>query len=362
MQGKTTTTVVLIFLAALASADSWPQFRGNSTQTGVATSKLSGELVKTWTYEANEQVSATAAIDNDTVYIATKGSGLLALELKTGKLKWRSSTKSSINSSPLVHENRVYVGDSEGKLRAIDASNGKELWVHKTDQEIISSPNFCDGKVVFGSYDGSVCCLDAKGGLLWKVDTGSPVHASPAIDGKRVIFAGCDGTLRFVNIDTGEQEQSVLLDPKIAASPAVRGGRVYVVTLTGTHLCVDIGKKEVAWKYHNPTEDESCYASPAVDGNGVVFASRSGPVRYVDLDKWSVKWQFASSGDSSPVISGDYVYIGSDEGVLSAVSLKDGRKVWEFKAGDSFKASPAVAQGRLVISTASGTVYCFKSK
>ena len=39
--------------------------------------------------------------------------------------------------------------------------------------------------------------------------------------------------------------------------------------------------------------------------------------------------------------------------------LETGEPVWQYDSGSAFTASPAVAQGRLVISSLDGVVYCF---
>jgi outer membrane protein assembly factor BamB len=53
------------------------------------------------------------------------------------------------------------------------------------------------------------------------------------------------------------------------------------------------------------------------------------------------------------------VFVADQAGELLALALADGEVKWSFETGDSFTASPAIARGRLVISTESGTVYCF---
>jgi outer membrane protein assembly factor BamB len=63
--------------------------------------------------------------------------------------------------------------------------------------------------------------------------------------------------------------------------------------------------------------------------------------------------------DSSPVIVGNRVFVGSDDGRLYALDLASGRSVWEFRAGSGIKSSPAVGQGRLLIGSSDGAVYCF---
>ena len=63
-----------------------------------------------------------------------------------------------------------------------------------------------------------------------------------------------------------------------------------------------------------------------------------------------------------PVIVDDRVFVGSADGRIYGLDLKTGEKVWSYDAGAAFSASPAVAQGRLVIGNEEGVLYCFGNK
>jgi outer membrane protein assembly factor BamB len=63
--------------------------------------------------------------------------------------------------------------------------------------------------------------------------------------------------------------------------------------------------------------------------------------------------------DSSPAISGDRVYAGSNDGRFYVLDLASGRKLWEFEAGAPLSASPAIAGGRIVIGSQDGKLFCF---
>jgi len=66
--------------------------------------------------------------------------------------------------------------------------------------------------------------------------------------------------------------------------------------------------------------------------------------------------------DSSPVVVGDKVVVGSDDGRLYVVSLKDGQKVWSYEIGQPIGSSPAIADGKILIGSDDGSVYCFGPK
>ena len=59
-------------------------------------------------------------------------------------------------------------------------------------------------------------------------------------------------------------------------------------------------------------------------------------------------WSFATRGkvDSSPVVCGDKVVVGSDDGRLYVVSLDKGKELWSYEIGQPIESSPAVARGK----------------
>jgi eukaryotic-like serine/threonine-protein kinase len=51
--------------------------------------------------------------------------------------------------------------------------------------------------------------------------------------------------------------------------------------------------------------------------------------------------------------------VGSNDGRLYVLDVATGAKLWEFNAGAPLSASPAVAEGRIVIGSQDGKLYCF---
>ncbi len=75
-------------------------------------------------------------------------------------------------------------------------------------------------------------------------------------------------------------------------------------------------------------------------------------------------WSVTTKGkvESSPVIAGKVVFVGSGDGNLYGLRLADGKQVWKFAAGAEITASPAIGRGRLIIGTGDGAIYCFGKK
>ena len=61
--------------------------------------------------------------------------------------------------------------------------------------------------------------------------------------------------------------------------------------------------------------------------------------------------------ESSPVLAGNRLAVGSNDGVLYVLDAATGKEVWKFEAGAAIKSSPAVADGRLIVGDTDGRIY-----
>lgn len=348
---------------AVGSA-SWPQFRGDPRLTGVANISLPEKLTLAWTYEAGESIESSAAIVEGTVYVGTQAGDLLALELATGKLRWKYRAGSPIGeSSPAVSDGVVFVGDLQGALHAVQASTGKGLWKFEAEGEVKSSPVVVDGRVIFGSYDGHLYAVAARTGkLLWKLLTDGPVHSTASVAGGLAYIAGCDGFLRAVRISDGQEEFRVEAGAYTGASPPLVDGWTFFGTFNNEVLGVDLSARRIAWRYQHPTRHFPFYSSAAVTEGKVIVGGRDKLVHALEAKTGKEIWSFATRArvESSPGVAGGRVYVGSNDGRFYVLDLESGEKLWEFEAGAPLSASPAIAAGRVVIGDQDGRLYCFR--
>src|SRR5438105_15377282 len=138
----------ILLISGLVSAQpptaaNWSQFRGDARLTGIAAAALPDRLTLRWTYEAGESIESSAAIVDGVVYVGSAKGELLAIDLETGKLRWKYATGPDgfiESSSPAVGRDAVFVGDLAGVLHAVSTRDGSRLWTFKTESEVKSSP------------------------------------------------------------------------------------------------------------------------------------------------------------------------------------------------------------------------------
>lgn len=72
-----------------------------------------------------------------------------------------------------------------------------------------------------------------------------------------------------------------------------------------------------------------------------------------------VQWTVRTGGAvrSTPAVTAERVYVGSNDGTLYAIDRRSGRVVWKFAAGGAVAASPAVAGGLVVAATLPGRLF-----
>ncbi|HEV8487614.1 MAG TPA: PQQ-binding-like beta-propeller repeat protein [Blastocatellia bacterium] len=344
-------------------SDGWLQFRGNHQNTGVSTSPMPATFKLLWTYEAGESIESSAAIYGGTVFVGSQKGELVALDLQSGSVRWKYSTKEPIGeSSPCVGNGAVFIGDLSGVVHAVNLNDGKGLWTYKTGDEVKSSPVLIDDRVLIGSYDGHLYCLSARNGsLLWKVRTDGPVHCTAGVNNGVAYIAGCDEMFRAIRVSDGHEVFKVASGAYTGASPALAGQFAYYGTFDNEVLGVNLATKRVAWHYQHPQRQFPFYSSAGVVEGKVVLGGRDKLVHCLNAATGRRIWNFATKArvESSPALASNRVFVGSNDGRFYVLDFVTGAKLWEFNAGAPLSASPAIASGRVVIGSQDGRLYCF---
>jgi outer membrane protein assembly factor BamB len=123
---------------------------------------------------------------------------------------------------------------------------------------------------------------------------------------------------------------------------------------------VNLRERRIVWRYEHPQRKFPYYSSAAVFNNRIVVGGRDKLVHCLNSAGKSL-WTFTTRArvESSPAISGNRVFVGSNDGRFYVLSLNSGAKLWEFNAGAAISASPAIAKGRIVVGAQDGRLYCF---
>jgi outer membrane protein assembly factor BamB len=362
---------VLLAVSTAAPAADWPVFRGNPGMTGTAAATLPDQLAEVWTFATKDAIEGAPAVVGDTVFVASMDRHLYAVDLASGKEKWRTKL-GPMKASPAVANGRVCVGDVAGLFYAVDAATGKQLWTFEAAGEITAGANFHGGNVLFGAHDSVLYCLTPAGSKKWTYTIDGPVNGSPAVVGDRTFVAGCDSVLHVVDAGTGKAVgPPVDLGGQAGATAAVTAvaaaaDAAYVGTMSNQVVAVNLKAGAKAWAFESKRRQQPFYASAAVTESAVVTGSRDRKVYALDRATGKELWNFATDGmvDGSPVVVGGRVYVGvlSTPGEFYVLDLGTGKVVQNLTLDSSVTGSVAVAADRVFVGTEKGTLYCLGAK
>lgn len=144
--------------------------------------------------------------------------------------------------------------------------------------------------------------------------------------------------------------------------PIIVGGAVYIASGNGIVHAVDAATGKGLWDtdigagvIHTLAGDDARIYAAALDGCVYALDRRN---------KGRIVWRTPLSRrgfSGAPLLMDGVVYAGSRDGKMYAVRA-DGEKLWEWDTGAPIVQTPAGANGRVVVTNDSMTVFCFDAK
>lgn len=359
------------------AGDEWPVFRGTLSATGLVRGRLRKRPSQRWIFTAeNDSFVATPVVGNGTVYLGSENGLFFAVDLQTGKERWRWQSPAGIVAPAGYHEGRVYVGDVNGGFHCLDAVTGSVVWQMEAGAEIDGGPSFArlsSGRsvVIFGSQDTYLYCVEADSGKpVWKAGGQDQIRCTPPVVQGRTFVAGCDGKLHILTVEEGREVGAIDLEGPTGCTPAVVGSLAYVGTENGVFFALDWEKNVVRWRFEGTESSSAFRSSAALNERYVVVGCRDRKVHCFDRALGKHLWEFTTRRyvDSSPVIirsgdgnepADDVVLVTSLDGRLYALRIGDGRVLWEIAVGGAISSSPVVLQDRVLVATEDGDLLCY---
>lgn len=154
---------------------------------------------KKWDYPTSKSwVIGTPAVRDGVVYVGTSDSSrFMALDAKTGRLRFNFDAKAYMFSSAALAGDLAYVGDHNGKLYAIDIKSGKLAWEFQTegakkDPFKVLNPDGSMNQDAFAPLfnDFEDMYLD-----IYRFASVGAVMSSPVVDKGAVYFGSMDGSM-----------------------------------------------------------------------------------------------------------------------------------------------------------------------
>lgn len=335
----------------------WGGFAADARNTGAADTTGPSDPTVAWEFETVGTIYDGAAVAGDTVFVGSTDGTLYAVDVNDGTERWRFPVRGQVRTTPAVTGDLVFVGGDGGGLYGIDRESGDQMWESRPRAEFsLSHPNVADGTVYAGSTDGTLYAFDAAtGDVEWEYGLGGRVASSPAVADGRV-FVGWRGEHAnpgekspggLTAVTTGGDEEWEIRGDDGDGSPTVVDGTVYAGR--GSDVCAlaaDTGDE--LWRF----ETEGSVSSPAVVDGTVYAGSHDTNLYAIDADSGDEAWRFETVNwmNFAPAVADGMVYVPSWDTRVYGVDAGTGEKRWEVSLETPFS-DPAVADGTVYVAT-----------
>lgn len=314
-----------------------------------------------------------------------------------------SDAESRLTAPPIVEGGRIYVLDSEAHIFVFNANSGEPLWDEElapkgeqsttnmltfgligTNTEVDPSKGmgggvcYDDGKIFVSTGFGSVFALDAASGKqLWKSDMAVPIVNAPVANGGRVFVSSEDNHFYALAESDGRtlwDHQGITESASIleSTSAAVAGDYVVAPYSSGELYAIRVTNGRVAWTdtltrtggVTALSELDDIAGRPVIDRDMVFAISHSGIMAAININTGDRVWTRDIGGVQTPWAAGDFVYVLTIDGQLLCLQRKDGRVKWihqlprwedpENKEDAIFWAGPVLVSNRLILVSSDG--------
>jgi outer membrane protein assembly factor BamB/tetratricopeptide (TPR) repeat protein len=273
-------------------------------------------------------VAAGLETDGRHLFIPALDGRLFVRDAATGEsLGYVFKLRAGIYATPVVHGGAVYAVDVEGTAAAFDIATRKTVWTHETPTGVRIPPLIVGKQLLVLTASGDVTFLGLGDGLpvLPPLRLEGSFRCPPAIvDENLLVFASEEGTLFGVRPATGKTEwRKSLGDVRIERTPPVRGREIYVSPKPGHLLALDVNTGEVVYEYW---QNQNAARTMVWADRRIFFVhdrvlTAFGPRQ----DGYGLAWSFEAKGRilAGPVVRGDAIYIGDDQGSLYRLEATD---------------------------------------
>lgn len=336
---------------------------------------------------------------------------LYSVSSETGKVQWRHSLMDGIfidaifysseeiggqQSSPVVVDGVLYIGGTDGFVNAIDVESGKQKWRFETDGIMASSPTVAFDKVFFGEAyhtNGTYYALDTETGKpVWKSADYGKVWINATFDNKHIYFGNEMGYFFAVDPNNGKTvwQYNTAKDtplehikanaaplhgypPGVYCNPVCRDGVVYTGSWTGYYFAFAADDGKLQWRIKTKPDEidggRPDSAAPVLYKNHLYVQKAGRQIAAVNIKTGLIDWEWTAPAgylQNGTITAFNNKIFGSiirlvthlpyDASIVAFNDVENGSKeLWRYQGGGGLTA--AVATNDKLIFGSSGDVF-----
>ncbi len=368
----------------------WAQSGGNPSH--VMGNLQLGDLSHVWRRSIGEgggyrrKITGTPVISGGRVFTIDSDASISAFDLATGNRQWNTDTEPKKNRSTnlgggvAVMGSTLFATTGLGEVLALDAGNGKITWRSPLDTPARSAPTIADNRLYVTTLDDRMLAFSISDGKrLWSYQATSaatavlgepaPAYADGLViggfgSGDLVALRADSGTLAWSDSLAAARGRTSLADlSAVRALPLISDNVVYAISVGGLLLALDLRSGRRLWE-----REASGEWTPWIAGDWLFVLTQDQTLACISKTEGRVRWisQLPRYGNieksrdplywAGPLLGGRYLYVAGSTEKLVAINPATGEILGEQDLPDAVSVGLVAAQGKLFVVTEDGTL------
>ena len=209
-------------------------------------------------------------------------------------------------------------------------------------------PVIGSGKILAADREGVVQARSlTTGNLIWETETDVHFSGGPGLGADTVILGSSDADVVALNIETGEVLWKTSVSSEVLSVPVVADNIVVVRTTDGSVIALDEKTGGKRWSYERnvPALSLRGTGSPLIAGDNVIGGYDNGKLMALRLADGKYVWETTIAIpkgrseierlvdlDVDPIVINGVIYIASYQGGIAAISESNGDILWRNEA------------------------------
>jgi serine/threonine protein kinase/outer membrane protein assembly factor BamB len=288
-----------------------------------------------------------------------------AAKVRQPQVNWIFKTSGPIgwSSAPVLSRDRktLYVASCDGWCYALDVNKGNVLWRVDTGSALMASPVVAEDRIFIACTNGALVAITPSGSKLWETASTSPLVATPVLHGQDLLLASMDGSLKYVSGKDGAVKWTYRTDGPLVSPPHVLDTLVFV---TSKDKCLHAVSLDRGWRQWCFTTEAAIVSSPLVSTDSVYVGSTDGNMYAVEAESGKMIWRYPTENPivSKGTLEFTSVTVCSEDKWVHCIEKYTGLLVWKSRLYSPVMASLVSNGGNLYIANRENWLQCFNLK
>ncbi|URW76163.1 PQQ-like beta-propeller repeat protein [Sphingomonas donggukensis] len=394
---KSLAAVEVVLPPAAANAD-WNQPGGNESKS-MGHLALGASVAQAWRVvipggDQRVRLAAAPVIEGGKLFVSDTNGAVHAYAADTGAALWTAQTSKTGDANARARfgggvsadGGRAFATNGLGEVVAFDAATGAEVWRTKPGGPLRGAPTLSDGNAYVLSQDNQLFALNqADGRVIWTQSGSLETQgvfgvAAPAVAQGTVVAGFSSGELNAYRYENGRTlwadalsrtstVASVSSLSDIDAEPVIDQGRAYAIGQGGRMVALDVTTGQRLWEQNlagisTPWVSGEWIFVVTDDARLICLSRASGQVRWISqLRKFRVEKEKNPKDPVSwvgPVLAGGRLWLANSLGQIASVSPTDGTVGTTIETKGKFGLSPVVANQTLYMLSDEGVLTAYR--